>query len=456
MKNYMISFLVSLLAGLGVWVLTKNWSILLIFISFAISLLALSYFVFSFRYVGIISWSRKRGFSHSFRKCLERAKLKVDFLASWGGSIPSLSPYIEETFKELVKDDYEFRFLLLKPGSYGVKKRKESRGTWPPGEPEASIRWLLNTKKSLGDLSNKFRVAVYSEIPVWAMVILDNEYGIIGFYGNGVGRHNPGITVKRIGHKPGFIEPFRAEYEKMWSNAQELHNPEDLDDILKQQEKEEKKGFVVAITGPSGIGKTTLCSLLTGKAIGMPSTTVTTRPAREQEVSPDQYEFTTEFEFEQISYNGKLLCEATFGNNRYGIKAEMVYSVIEAGKILILDTIIPSYTLKKILSNRVVTVFLSPSSIKELEDILKGHRFLTKKDIELRLKTGKEQMKESIYSDYILNVDRDLLSTLRDLEMIITSIKESYDSSGSFFPENLAHFRAATVIQENRVDINEE
>lgn len=87
-KEIAIAFLINLLAGITIWVVTFDWKITVLFFLLVISIVSLLFHFLSFRNVGIISWSSKRGLSSSFRRCLEKDSSSVDFLATWGGQSP--------------------------------------------------------------------------------------------------------------------------------------------------------------------------------------------------------------------------------------------------------------------------------------------------------------------------------------------------------------------------------
>lgn len=372
-----------------------------------------------------------------------------------GGSIPSLNPYIERIFINLVKRDCKFRFLLLKPGSYGESMRRKTRGSWPLGQPETDIRWLLNIKESLENLSGNFRIGLYSSEPVWAMVIIDNKEAIIGFYSKGVGRDNPGIVVKRIKNKPSFLEAFKIQYEKIWSNSQEIFEVLELDEILLKNRVKENKGFVFAVSGPSGAGKTTICNMLKERKYGLPSVTVTTRKHRSKdEINSGQYEYVSIKKFKRLSKKGEFLCETYFCGNFYGIRPNMVFNVINNNNILILDTIIPPNVLRKVLGDRVVNLCLTPNSIDTLKERI-SKRKKSIKDNNLRLQEAKKQLLNIKNYDYLILADEKSNEVIKKVVLILENIKESYIQYGSIFPKKLSCFRSENVILEKGLNFDE-
>src|SRR5947209_8068503 len=96
-REIVLALVVNLVAGILVYFSTQDWRLTLIIVlvllsaSISFFLVFLSYF--SYRRVGIYAWAYKRGISTNFRECLQGVSSSVDFLASWGGSIPSLTPH---------------------------------------------------------------------------------------------------------------------------------------------------------------------------------------------------------------------------------------------------------------------------------------------------------------------------------------------------------------------------
>jgi guanylate kinase len=82
--------------------------------------------------------------------------------------------------------------------------------------------------------------------------------------------------------------------------------------------------MILSITGPSGVGKTTLLhNLLRGLPHAKPLTSVTTRTPRPTD-EPGEYEYIDAEEFERIKNSGEFLWEARTTNNRYGTRKTSV------------------------------------------------------------------------------------------------------------------------------------
>jgi len=442
------AFLLSVISSVVGTLILRHWLWAALFSVVCLSAFGGVYFALSFRAVGFKSWSRERGTSRSFRACLDDAASQVDFLATWGGSIPSLSPHIEKTFQQMVAHGRRFRFLLLAPGSPGQRRREETRKGWPPGEPETTIRWLLNIKKSLGRDSEKFRVALYQEEPVWAMVLVDNRLAVVGYYGDGPGRENPGVVVESSSRRTTFFDAFSMQYNRLWGSAVEVESPDAFEEILNRTATNEQ-GFVLAITGPSGVGKTTLCRALVRRGIGAPSTTVTTREPRPYEVEGEQYEFVNEDRFRKLAESGRLLCQTEFVESMYGLRTEMIFDHVHSGERVILDTIVPPIQLKERLGRHVVVVFLMPTDPTILRHRMQKRGEVSGQEIECRLAEARRQMQLAWDCDYVLMVDDDLERSEGELLRIATTLVASHTEEGHLRPEALAAFRPSAVLHRS-------
>jgi len=441
-KEYYIAFLVNLVASFVfkyIQVISWNGFFVLVLASVVFILM---WIIYRYRAVGIYDANVRRGRSSTFRKCLDEAKESIDFLATWGGSIPSLSEYTENRFKELVRQNVTFRFLLLEPGSIGEERRKKTRGGWESGQPEADLRWFLNIKKSLDEKGHLFKVAVYGFEPVWSMVIVDGSFASVGYYGKGIGRDNPALTVQRKGENPSFLDAFIMQYERIWDGARELETIKDLDTLMENIQRKRKIGLVFAITGPSGVGKTAICQQLLERGYGESIRTITTRAAREDEPPIDQYDHVTTEQFRGYDSKGELLSYTEFCLNYYGIRRSDVYDVIENDSNLILDTVIEPIKLRQALGKNVVIIFLVPRGIDVLEKRIKsGRPTVSESDLSARMRKAREQLEISYTADYVLKSEDGITETLREVMFIIDNVMKSKQNHDDVYPSNLDKYR---------------
>jgi guanylate kinase len=97
-------------------------------------------------------------------------------------------------------------------------------------------------------------------------------------------------------------------------------------------------GTLVIISGPSGVGKTTICKELVKRLDAFLSVSATTRPRRKNEVDGVDYHFLTTEEFERRLDRDEFLEHAkVYGGRYYGTPAGPVNQALAAGKVVILE-----------------------------------------------------------------------------------------------------------------------
>ncbi len=164
-----------------------------------------------------------------------------------------------------------------------------------------------------------------------------------------------------------------------------------------------EKGILLIISGPSGAGKGTVVNeLVKDKEKYSLSVSVTTRKPREDEVEGVSYYFKTEKEFKELAETGQLLEYALFCGNFYGTPAKFVEDSLNAGKNVILEIEVQGAIQVKEKYPDAVLIFLTPNSIRDLEDRLRGRGTETDEVIKKRLARAREEVKLIDKYDYIV------------------------------------------------------
>lgn len=98
------------------------------------------------------------------------------------------------------------------------------------------------------------------------------------------------------------------------------------------------KGVILIISGPSGVGKTTICKQLAKRLNAFLSVSVTTRPRRANEVDGQDYTYVSREQFERDIAAGRYLEYAkVYGGQFYGTPAGPVEKALAAGQVVILE-----------------------------------------------------------------------------------------------------------------------
>jgi guanylate kinase len=136
-----------------------------------------------------------------------------------------------------------------------------------------------------------------------------------------------------------------------------------------------KKGHIIVISGPSGVGKSTICREVirrTGAAI---SVSMTTRPRSASEVEGVDYRFVTKDQFAQAVKEGGLLEYAEVFGNSYGTPKEPVVRALDEGRNVILTIDVQGgLQVKKQFPDTVLVFILPPDTGELAERIAKRGR----------------------------------------------------------------------------------
>ena len=96
-------------------------------------------------------------------------------------------------------------------------------------------------------------------------------------------------------------------------------------------------GLLVVISGPSGVGKTTICHALVERVAAQLSVSATTRPASSKERNGKDYLFLSDQQFKQHLDDGDFLEHAQVFGHSYGTLTKPVTEALQAGRIVVLE-----------------------------------------------------------------------------------------------------------------------
>jgi guanylate kinase len=131
------------------------------------------------------------------------------------------------------------------------------------------------------------------------------------------------------------------------------------------------KGKVIIVSGPSGVGKSTICKEILKKLdyVYM-SVSVTTRPKSDAEVDGQDYWFVSEEEFKERIEKGLLLEHAEVFGHLYGTPKDKVDEALQAGKVVILEIDVQGAKIAKAFFPDAVMIFILAPSEKDLAERL--------------------------------------------------------------------------------------
>jgi guanylate kinase len=184
-----------------------------------------------------------------------------------------------------------------------------------------------------------------------------------------------------------------------------------------------RRGLMLILSSPSGAGKTTLTRmLLQTKELDLNlSISVTTRPRRSSEVDGIHYSFISTRQFENLRDNDDLLEWAEVHGNFYGTPREPVERILAQGRDVLFDIDYQgTQQVRAKAGQDVVTIFILPPSLKELQARLERRAEDSRETIAKRLANARNEIRRWTLYDYVL-VNDDLQKTFDDLVAILTA-----------------------------------
>lgn len=181
------------------------------------------------------------------------------------------------------------------------------------------------------------------------------------------------------------------------------------------------KGIMAVVSGPSGVGKGTICSYLAEKYDDFfLSVSVTSRAPRSNETDGIHYYFKTQEEFDSMIKNDELLEYAGYVGKSYGTPKAPCIEHINKGENVILEIEVQGGMKVKEKEPKTVMIFVAPPSIEELELRLRGRNTESEELIKQRLSRAKDELLLMKDYDYIV-VNNSVEETAKQIHSIIVA-----------------------------------
>jgi guanylate kinase len=165
----------------------------------------------------------------------------------------------------------------------------------------------------------------------------------------------------------------------------------------------ETSGLLIVVSGPSGVGKGTVCNHLRQ---WMPelsySISATTRQPRVGEQHGVNYFFQTKNQFQSMIRNNELIEWAEYVGNYYGTPRNYVEDTLKSGKDVLLEIEVQGAMQVKKHFPHGIFIFLAPPSLQELRERIVGRGTETEETLQYRLAAANEELAQMRQYDYVV------------------------------------------------------
>lgn len=189
------------------------------------------------------------------------------------------------------------------------------------------------------------------------------------------------------------------------------------------------RGLLIVLSGPSGVGKgTVLKEVMKDESLHLAySVSMTTREKRPGEEEGVNYYYVTKEQFLSAVKNGEMLEYAQFVGNYYGTPLHEVERLRDEGKNVLLEIEVQGCMQIKEKCPDVVTIFIVPPNMKELENRIRGRGTEAEEVVQQRLeKANKEMDMIREYKYVVCNDDIQLAADI--IKVIIKRNQELYQA----------------------------
>lgn len=184
-----------------------------------------------------------------------------------------------------------------------------------------------------------------------------------------------------------------------------------------------KRGKLLVLSGPSGVGKSTAIAGMRRRHPEMYfSISATTRSMRQGDADGVTYHFKTREQFEDMIRRGEFYEYAQYADNYYGTPKAPVDQRLEQGIDVIMDIDVQGALQIKERCRDAVLVFLVARSFDVIEQRLRGRGDTKEEDIVKRLEQAKWEYSQAEKYDYIVVSDVPE-GTVDDIDAILTAEK---------------------------------